>query len=626
MISAERAVLMLFKAYPLWDKDIADNSKFYSNETLIPYGLVFSEELKPIEAKVWAEVLDVYPRNKIANTFWSFKRTLDTEANGTRVFYQLIHYFSTYGLEAMGAEPTPYIPNLDYGKELEGMIKERLVIKAFGVNDLRKKALNLLNTNIGFSELQREAIIFLMKELLARKAVKPAEVVLGKNRDLVTALLNLLNIPIEDFELLLRIILGRQHLRKIKTRKGLNYLNNSPDAIADFERFIWNDADDKLLTSLAQTYHRNKEYALALKCNPYASTITKRFINKAKRLAKTYYQPVKEFHILKASYKEYRDLVKSLSLPTLVKHYSYFLKREFGIGLFFIRNGSLWLEKGWPEFVTVEGMGDRKVLLKNEIMSRVQEAFSGMVFNKDCLVGLPTSASNFVGNIPMFSRFTVDTSKDSQLAVGIHWFNLKDDRVDLDLHLYDATTNQQIGWNSIWVDDSTHIIFSGDMTDASYPYGAAEYMLIRNVNNFPKEQMPKALFKVFDFIKNVYSLDDYFFSLVVLTGDDLDDKESLLQKIKGGNVKFTVPVKFNKAKPSISLGIWSNRSFYFIPLSLEDRRIPTKNNILSSITEKLELLAKHWPTVQDFGCETSENEGIKFQDLTINMFDKYWKI
>jgi len=626
MISAEKAALILFKAYPLWDKDTVDNSKFYSNENLMPYGLVFSEALKPIEDKVWAEVLDVYPRNKVANTFWSFKHTLDTEADGTRVLYQLIHYFSTYGLEAIGAESAPYIPNLKYGKEFEGMIKERLVIKAFGVNEIRERALNLLNADIGFSELQREAIVSLMKELLAREIVKPAEVVSGKNRDLTTTLLNLLNIAIEDFEVLLRVILGKQSFRKIKARGELNYLQGSPEAVTDFERFILNDTEDKLLTSLAQAYHRNKEYVLALKCNPHASAITRRFVNKARRLAKTHYKPVREFHILRASYKEYRDLVKTLSLPTLVKHYSYFLKRELNIGLFFIRNGSLWLEKGWPEFVTVEGVKDRKALLKNEIMSRVQKAFPGMVFNKNCLIGLPTSASNFIGNIPMFSRLTVDTSKGSQLAIGIHWFNLKDGRVDLDLHLYDAVTGQQIGWNCDWVDDNSNIIFSGDMTDAPYPYGAAEYMLIRNVNNFPKEWMPKVLFEVYDFIGNVYSLDDYSFSLVVLTGNELDDKRSLLQEIKGGNVKFTVPVKFNKAKESISLGIWSDYSFYFIPLSLQNMNVMVKNKVLGDIVESLELLAKHWPTAQDFGYKVSEDEGIKFQDLTIDMFDKYWEM
>lgn len=63
------------------------------------------------------------------------------------------------------------------------------------------------------------------------------------------------------------------------------------------------------------------------------------------------------------------------------------------------------------------------------------------------------------------------------MIVGVHWNNVKDNRIDLDLSLLSIKTGK-IGWDSSYRTEDRDILFSGDMTDCG-PNGASELFYVQ---------------------------------------------------------------------------------------------------------------------------------------------------
>ena len=121
---------------------------------------------------------------------------------------------------------------------------------------------------------------------------------------------------------------------------------------------------------------------------------------------------------------------------------------------------------------------------------------------------MPTSEKKFIGAIPYGSSYTFEKNS---VVVGVHWFNLENERVDLDLHLNSPT--RDIGWQNDFNDENfietknCKIIFSGDMTDAPIDKGGAteaffvgekisDEMIMVNLNNYTQNKNPVP-FKIF---------------------------------------------------------------------------------------------------------------------------------
>lgn len=58
------------------------------------------------------------------------------------------------------------------------------------------------------------------------------------------------------------------------------------------------------------------------------------------------------------------------------------------------------------------------------------------------------------------------------MVIGVHWENVGDQRIDLDLSL--TSTDTKIGWDGAYRSVNRDILISGDMTDAPEPLGASE--------------------------------------------------------------------------------------------------------------------------------------------------------
>jgi hypothetical protein len=113
---------------------------------------------------------------------------------------------------------------------------------------------------------------------------------------------------------------------------------------------------------------------------------------------------------------------------------------------------------------------------------------------------LPATEKQFTGDFPSGTCITVPRD----VAVGIHWFNVQSNRIDLDLSL--ISLNEKFGWDSRYRSDDRQVLFSGDMTDAPLPNGASElfrvsrqaadtYIVMLNYFNYEKEvKVPAKIF------------------------------------------------------------------------------------------------------------------------------------
>lgn len=138
--------------------------------------------------------------------------------------------------------------------------------------------------------------------------------------------------------------------------------------------------------------------------------------------------------------------------------------------------------------------------LKNRIVKKLNNA-GGIKLDKDTYNAIKGGVKDYAlyttssewGMLPPGSYVTME----GNVLLGVHWYNLeiggRKIRVDLDLSglLIDLKTRMShtFAWNSTWAgsfEGNSSIVFSGDLTDAPRPYGAAELYYVQRL---PKDWM-----------------------------------------------------------------------------------------------------------------------------------------
>jgi hypothetical protein len=150
-------------------------------------------------------------------------------------------------------------------------------------------------------------------------------------------------------------------------------------------------------------------------------------------------------------------------------------------GVYKIRNGKCYVKhKGAPKqpanqmYVWSEALD----LIQGHLQNRMKKLVEGktVYIPKNVMYSAPVSDKQFVNNVPEGSYITIPKGDD--MVVGVHWKNLENHRVDLDLHAMNRT--EHYGWNAMYRSDGSDIAFSGDITDACGPNGACEVFLIKS--------------------------------------------------------------------------------------------------------------------------------------------------
>ena len=249
-----------------------------------------------------------------------------------------------------------------------------------------------------------------------------------------------------------------------------SYRYNSSELLASF-------AENYGVETIARTFNRYRDFWIMLKKDSKANA---KIINKASKLAKTLNVPCKQLPLdnIASPFVLDKDAIKELKKVTVFKKislYNYLLNEltPSEYKLYNIRNGKIFVKES-KETKYPSVVARRLVLIANSIREELKDKVEGKKFllSKYVQYAVPTSEKNFIGNIPICSKI----SATDNFSFGIHWFNLPNNRVDLDLHA--ESKNIHIGWNcDLRNSAATH---TGDVTNAPLPNGGAEAVYFKD--------------------------------------------------------------------------------------------------------------------------------------------------
>lgn len=240
-----------------------------------------------------------------------------------------------------------------------------------------------------------------------------------------------------------------------------------------------------------------------------------------------------------------------------------------------IRNGKVWVQEKYRKInLNVDTIIE---ILDNIIVTELKKNVQGkkIYVDKSFDFVLPQSEKQFIGNLPSASSLNIDKEN---LLVAIHWYNVENNRVDLDLKV--ISNEYSIGWD-VQYKEGNKLIFSGDVTDAPYPNGATECIYI-------DKDIGKTIFSVK--VNNYTSyVDNIEYDIIIAKG-----YKNKLQRnyiIDPNDIIVKIPkVKIERGKTEHSIGnvIVSDNDIKLIFTDL-----CTSNKISSENNEREDILRKY---------------------------------
>lgn len=486
MDKKDLAVLRLFKGF-ISEKD-SDHYSF-DQEALLTGVLVpdFAS------AKIKKQAIKLYGKD---GTLWNatLHKSWDKVANASMmqlVLEQLMHYITTYGFENLGvySEDTIYIPNEALNiPELDAETKIKFInIKSFTEADVKVMLMSLITSGIALSEETIDDIKEL-SDLIDKNRFDEIA-----NREVRTYLYDKYNTMPKDPEAFLRYLIFKAtgSTLKIQNKAMFDSLKRADRKVIKDMFVSYLSADANAENRLASIFLRNKNLFLALKsgADTKEQKLINRYINRLRRLAKTYHKALKPqvLDTLTNTEHSVEEITAALDKTTLFRAIrclnalNYRLSSSVNDDIVYrVRNGRSFVSKIATESVKESVLVRNKDAVQSYIVSKLAEKVTGktIYIPEGIIYKAPTSEKQFVNNIPEGSY--VELPADKNLIFAVHWNNLKEDetglyensRVDLDMHL--INTSEQFGWNSRYRSSDAEVLFSGDMTSAPAPLGATE--------------------------------------------------------------------------------------------------------------------------------------------------------
>jgi hypothetical protein len=437
-------------------------------EVLKDYGLVLSASALPLRDEILEYLrTDRVSTRQMNQTFYSCPAEVESKSFEERLSDQLTHYFSTYGLRALGIDSSfMYVPN-DWEKI---NVPEQLTFRV--VNGVSPKVLiaaclKMLKSGIALKQATIEDILVVLKG--CGYEFTGDEVVANKEaRILICGATGIL--PKDGEELFRYLVFKATGLSLlVKDKKTF-------DAIKASNYVIPNLSDGQLI-ELSKSFNRRKEYWMAFKVANRVGNAS--VVNKITKLSKSNHKPLKVdilsnlTNLREVNVKDLNSAIKAASLFKLVraanalKLYEAPSKRKYYV----VRNGRSFVKGSDKTY------SNRKVLDKliKEIRKRI-DTTKKVYIPEGLQYVIPTSEKQFTGEVPNFSTVEVDYT-DRDVLVGVYWENGSHHHVDYDLSM-NSLGGGRIGWNRSWCDSD--ITFSGDLTNA--PDGAAEWLVVKKID------------------------------------------------------------------------------------------------------------------------------------------------
>lgn len=476
------ATLRLFKALPLPEeiKTRKRKATMLLRKT-IQCGFVFSSEVinnyTDDQLERFIDKIGLNPE-QINSTFHkSWKKVKNADID-VLVIEQILHYITTYGFERLGIydKDTVFIPNEVLNIPSVNSKKIPLVvIKGYTKKQLKEKLLKLLSSGIALKDTTCKDVI----DVATFVGINEEEVSQLKNKEVKVSLYDYLDMfprnPVEFLRYLVYKTTNQTLLIKndslIKVIKEKDNLN----ALKLFEKY-----ETKFgLKYLAEIFFRYKPIFLAFRVNRRLKTV----VNKIRKLANIYHKPMPEdfLNTITEKIKKGEEITKK-KLDYELKKASIFRKIRLAYALEFrgkacdsilyrIRNGKSYAtDFSFPDHGRAKSIA--KVVSKSIADSMDLEG-KKIYLPRNMNYALPATEKMFTGQFPTGSYVSIP--KD--MVFGIHWNNVKNHRIDLDLSLISAE-HGKVGWDGAYRSDDRKILFSGDVTDAPSPNGASELFYV----------------------------------------------------------------------------------------------------------------------------------------------------
>lgn len=431
-----------------------------------------------------------------AGTFYKDWHTVVSMSNDELYANAVMHYVSTYGVEAVFGKDTNVEDNLLHLPQ--GFIPEQLsecpkLFDLFIVRISTKRELETLLQNTIYKGVALKLQTIKDYVLLASFYGVPICIDCVKNKETRTYLQAEMNIVPSDPEETIRLlsyaatgdtalIQDEKHLMLI--RYGLGWSCQNKPLVEK----ILNEGQKQL----ASVFYRYKRLLLMLKKCGYGKQI-----NKIRRMANKLWSPKpegNEFLISKILSDEetvlFTDLAK-YDTETLVKVYNklaYIAQayREQGSyqDIYTVRNGKYFV-KTEPKTLTAfqyNMVTTARDNLLEVLRERINPEGYTIEIPKGIDLAFPVSEKSFIGEIPLYSQIKL---QDAASTVGVSW--AKDD-----IDLSGLTRNgKKVGWNAYY--NNSGMLYSGDCTrggaEAIYLTENNKVMIMVNLYNTRENEL-----------------------------------------------------------------------------------------------------------------------------------------
>ena len=606
-----KAVITLFKSVPMVE-NISDVE--FSNDENVTKGFFITEsafKTCPIDEEILNFIeekfgYDIFELNQ--GFYKSFKTV--TELSPEKILAnKLLHYLSTYGFEQLGIfnHDTVFIPNAEIELPADAKPVKLTIINSISNAEIKSRAEKIIMSGIALSDETLENLTTIIKYLEMKLDVDSVP-----NKELRIRLCDMLNIlpknPAEFLRYMIYKVTNSTLL--IKSREMIFNIKNNP---IDADKFFSDYIADNGIEKLAEVFHRYKPLWLAFK--PY-SKFMRSTVNKMRKLADKYHKPLTPKildNVTSNSQINVDELKRELEKVPVFKRISLANAILFRTAApesiaYMIRNGKVFVEEY-----------DKKFKLNYQTLLTVMESIVEVVrpnvegkkiyLPENLDYAAPISEKKFIGEIPFGTSYNFGSQS---VIVGVHWFNLPDERVDLDLHL--NSPQRSIGWyndfnEKNFVDTKTEtVIFSGDMTDAPLDKGGATeaYFIGESVKD---EMMMINL--------NCFTSNSAAIPFKLILGDVKDDNINRQYLIDSHEVAFCLPNKIDGGEMFIGFlygDVEGNKKFYFTTAATNKRIIARRDEnslrMISALQTSLESCLKLKDILKDAGAifEKADNE------------------
>lgn len=591
-----RAMCDLYKVLPTSARYAEPGQ--YHPEDQIKYGLVFvGANMMPVTVDrhlfdIANSLYGIDP-NTMTNTFYKSFKTV-TEKTRFEIFVdQIIHYLGTYGMESLGCDPITIIPC----QKLEVPDVDLTNVKVTVIRLVTDgQIVNLINGTLATVKAPSQRIAENVEAL-----IRFADMDLDDIRSFELAVMawDYFQTPPRAGKNVLRYIIYKltSQTLLIKNKRTVKAIE---DAAFNSGRLVYDILSRTNPVEMAAIFLRYKPLFLAMKKHEGCAPL----INKYRRMADTYHKPLDANTVqnyiqfaIQGKRGPLAEIRKKMDRRDMVKVINAMLVRlgmkDGDPAVYNVRNGRSFCVETTSKGLT---RGQTKALelemqnLYSLLTDMVSETVKGKTFYIPSYIeyAVPQSEKQFVGNIPWgtFLLSNVDGAARKDVTIGVSWTNQGKNgevRVDLDLHAFNE--NQHFGWNSSFTDGS-EVIYSGDMTNAPLPLGAAEAFYVSGIS------------KPVIFTLNKYCGPDempfklYMSDHKVKTFDNWEGRIDHPYTMNPNElIMAPIPMKFFPGENGMTLGFLVDGNFCFYSGNLSNGAVPKGNyaKYLEAVTNQQEL-------------------------------------